>query len=514
MNENSKGNQGGSRGLARQVAIFRDPELTYPSKPPFNPPVEYPEYPFKDKGQLDEHNQVYHAVRETLRLLSLDEENFDTPDWNPLKEIVRPGDKVVIKPNLVLHRHINDESVFSIATHGSVVRAIADYVFMALRGEGSIIIADAPLFFADFDKLSELSGLKAIAAFFSANSEVRFSLMDLRRVRSQTRNGVIIDRQTIDTHETESLVVDLGAESALAELGGTLTRLFGSDYDRRETCSHHNEKTNEYCLSRRVLECDALISVPKLKTHKKTGVTLNLKNLVGANTDKNYLPHYRVGDELEGGDEYPVETNKFLRARAKVVRKAIDCVLARQSPLVAKLIATLLPVLFPVKRKGRFRSDQPQIDRFYEKVLKKSVRMGNWEGNDTAWRMVLDIARAFFYADPDGVMQEAPQRRFFSIIDGVIAGDRNGPTAPAAHSVGVLVAGFDPVAVDVLAARLMGFDPERIKQLSEAARQHRFPLGSAEGAVIRTNWDAYRDGISAEQSLHLRPPDHWDSISI
>jgi len=497
---------------ASRVAVFRDPEVTYPSDVPFNPPAEYPEYPFKGRGALDRTNRVYGAVRQTLQLLGLDESHFGTADWNPLGEVISPGDRVVICPNLVMDYHINLETVFSITTHGAAVRAIADYVEIALRGEGRILFADAPQFNADFDRLVELSGLLGIAEFYKESSSVETALMDLRRVRSKMRHGLVVDRQTVDTYETESVVVDLGRDSVFLELGETLRNLFGSDYDRRETCAHHNMTTNRYCLSKRVLESDVLVSVPKLKTHKKTGVTLSLKNFVGINTDKNYLPHYRVGDALEGGDEFPIERDKFLRIKSMLVRKGIDGLLARKGRAFARIASALMPVLFPVKKKGEHRSEQPQIDAFYEKFLHKSVRMGNWEGNDTTWRMVLDIARAFFYSEIEGEMRTARQRRLFVLIDGIIGGDGNGPMAPRPRPEGVLVAGMDPVAVDFTAARVMGFDPAKINLLARAAAEHRFPLGSADDVLLRTNWDNWKDGIVADKSLRFLPPNHWDSV--
>jgi hypothetical protein len=54
-----------------------------------------------------------------------------------------------------------------------------------------------------------------------------------------------------------------------------------------------------------VLSADLVVNLPKLKTHKKTGVTLALKNLVGINGDKNWLPHHSQGSVEKGGDEYP-----------------------------------------------------------------------------------------------------------------------------------------------------------------------------------------------------------------
>ena len=50
------------------------------------------------------------------------------------------------------------------------------------------------------------------------------------------------------------------------------------------------------------------------------------------------------------------------------------------------------------------------------------IRSGNWHGNDTTWRMVLDLNRALRYGDGVGVLHDEPQRRYFSVVDGIIAG--------------------------------------------------------------------------------------------
>ena len=43
-------------------------------------------------------------------------------------------------------------------------------------------------------------------------------------------------------------------------------------------------------------------------------------------------------------------------------------------------------------------------------------------------------------------------------IDGIIAGQGNGPEAPDPIHTGVLIAGANPLAVDAAAAKMMGFD--------------------------------------------------------
>jgi hypothetical protein len=57
----------------------------------------YPEFArLGFRGPLDPSNHVYGCVRETLRLLQLDAAYYGSPDWNPLRAIVRPGNRVLI----------------------------------------------------------------------------------------------------------------------------------------------------------------------------------------------------------------------------------------------------------------------------------------------------------------------------------------------------------------------------------------------------------------------------------
>ena len=90
-------------------------------------------------GLAGEPNAAYHAVREALRLSGLDATDHGTERWNPLGGIVRPGDTVVLKPNFVRdYRESSPDDADCVITHGAVLRAIADYVAIALRGSGHI----------------------------------------------------------------------------------------------------------------------------------------------------------------------------------------------------------------------------------------------------------------------------------------------------------------------------------------------------------------------------------------
>jgi hypothetical protein len=111
--------------------------------------------------------------------------------------------------------------------------------------------------------------------------------------------------------------------------------------------------------------------------------------------------------------------------------------------------------------------------RFYRATLKPFVRLsqetlildaGNWHGNDSAWRMATDLSKILFFADTAGKLHATPQRKIFCVVDGIVAGDRLGPLEPDARRCGCLVAGQHPFAVDMVATRLMGFDPRKLRQ--------------------------------------------------
>ena len=98
--------------------------------------------------------------------------------------------------------------------------------------------------------------------------------------------------------------MNLDSRSMFAEIEHLCHLLYGSEYDTSEICRHHTGGVHEYLISRTILEADCVINLPKLKTHKKTGITVCLKNLVGINGNKNWLPHHRVGTPAQGGDQF------------------------------------------------------------------------------------------------------------------------------------------------------------------------------------------------------------------
>lgn len=394
-------------------------------------------------------NPAYAAVRAALYGAGLDEARFGTDAWNPLGDLVDPGQRVVLKPNFIRHWNPCPEgTIESVITHGAIVRAMADYAWLAVGPQGSVAIAEAPQHDCDFARIDSIVGLRPMQEHYR-NLGLELEVIDLRREAVVYRDGVIVQRLSLPGDPLGYRAVDLGEKSFFHASGLDPVRFRGADYDPATTCDHHRDGRNEYLLSETVLSADLVVNLPKLKTHKKTGVTLALKNLVGINGDKNWLPHHSLGSEAEGGDEFPGG------AWADRLR-SIATEIAR--PLLSRGRA-----LGAIRAARRLENAARGTD---------FIRSGNWYGNKTTWRMCVDLNRCLYYSDAHGTHLDAgrPVRRVLTVLDGIVAGEGEGPLAPRDVPLGVVLASVDPVALDLVAVRLMGFDERRLPKVAEPMR--------------------------------------------
>lgn len=424
----------------------------YNTVPPYHPHKIYPETRFKKTASL---NLPYNAVRDLFYELKMDIENYNTPEWNPLSEYIKPGQTVVLKPNFVLSFNSSGNDIFAVITHPSILRALIDYSYIALNGEGKIIVADAPQMDCSFKDLMEIQRLDTIQEFYKKTFNFDIDVYDLRNFEliNNREKAFFENRRKLAGDPNGSVIINLGKESEFYGLPSQ--NYYGADYNREETIKHHNGETHEYSVSKTILSADTIISVPKLKVHKKVGVTLNLKGLVGINTNKNYLVHFRVGFSATNGDQLPDNRNQFDKLLIKTQRFLYDRTLAKMSKSGDKIYNSALNIykMFVKPFRG-VSSDTVEFDA------------GNWYGNDTAWRMTVDLAKILYFADKNGKMNNVKQRNIFCLIDGIIAGENIGPLAPDEKRAGCLIGGENPIAVDLVAARLMGFDINKIKQLN------------------------------------------------
>lgn len=480
--------------LADQVGIATGPGK-YDVQAPFSPGFAFPEYPFADAGVMSGANDVYTAVRNAMGLLGLDAVHWNTDQWNPLGAFIKPGETVVLKPNFVREfRKTRQGDGDCIITHGAVIRAIADYAYIALGGAGRLIIADAPQNDANFTAIRRIARLDALQEFYRQTAGFELEVYDLRPEIALKVDGVIVGHEPLPGDPAGYVKVNLGLHSAFVEINHLCRLLYGSEYDVSELHAHQHDELHEYQVSKTILDADCVISVPKLKTHKKVGLTVNLKNLVGINGNKNWLPHYREGTPSQGGDQFADDTavHRWERLATSGFKRLF--------PILGPLRSALAG---PIKTVGKGVFGDTDID---------VVRSGNWYGNDTTWRMVLDLNRVLHYVDSDGRLGDRPVRRFFSVVDGIVGGEGNGPLDPIPKPCGLILAGANPVAVDLVCARLMGFDHRNIPMLVHAMLGHPLALVpfTYDQITCRSDASCYAGPlIDLKRSLGFEPHFGW-----
>ena len=81
------------------------------------------------------------------------------------------------------------------------------------------------------------------------------------------------------------------------------------------------------------------------------------------------------------------------------------------------------------------------------------------------------------------MIQQKVHRGLFAVMDGTFAGDGPGPRCMIPHVKNVLLASRDQVAIDAVAAKLMGFDP--LKDVKFIRLAHELGLGCGDTSQIR-----------------------------
>jgi uncharacterized protein (DUF362 family) len=417
--------------------------------------------------------------------------------FRPLfEQTIRRGDTVVLKPNWIAHRHKHRPHEWrSVITSPEVITGVLQIVLDCLQGSGRVVITDGPQTDSSWSGLMERMEPSRWEAMGRA-AGVEVSVLDLREHEWTTKGDVNIGRRQLPGDPLGSTSTDLGLNSEFVGHQRSTRGYYGADYDVSETNAVHANERHMYKVSRTVLSADVFVNLPKMKTHKKAGITCSLKNLVGINTYKNWLPHHNEGTPAEGGDQFPTDSKK----------RKVEGVLTDRFKAVLWSHPALGRWLIPVKFLGRKIFGDTQ----------QTIRSGNWYGNDTLWRMVLDLNKVLAYANSDGTLRaDALQnrKRYLSIVDGVIAGEGNGPEAPDAKACGVLIGGTNPVAVDAVCAKIMGFDWQRIPCIRRAFEVARYRLCDFSYDAILVDGPAPFRGrlrdLSFENLAPFRPHFGW-----
>lgn len=388
----------------------------------------------KNLSRIYENRELLHSVVKGM---------FD--DYMPRDALT--GKRVLIKPNLVKQNRVPEDAV-CLRTNENLILAVLETVLE--NNPASVVVADAPIQGCDWDSVT--AELRTAISELSEKVNIPVSLVDLRRVRFNPRSNAFQDNcRPLD----RNILFDLGKESLLEPLcddGRSPFRLL--QYSAKRLAQSHHSGVHKYCLAKEVFECDTVISLPKLKTHEKTCITNALKNLVGVNGDKDYLPHHRIGGTAVGGDCYK---------GGNVIRHLVERIFDFANEHIGTWLYRPIYILGRVLWKLTLPGKEHQFS-------------AGWYGNDTVWRMVHDLNRIVLYGTADGRILSEKQRTIYTLSDAIIAGQGNGPLRPSPLPMGMLIFSDSSPHADLISGNLMGLHAERIPLLAYCKDSLQTPL--------------------------------------
>src|SRR5690349_5181101 len=410
-------------------------------------------------------------------------------DKGPFGALIQPGARVLIKPNWVLHHNQGTGGMEPMITHHSVIKAVVEAVLQAEAGE--VIVGDAPIQTCDFEKMLVEGDLITWANELS-QADSRFKgVKDFRRTTSQYVNGVRVAEENVRP-EDEFVLFDVGADSLLEPITDEKDDFRVTCYDPRLMAKTHGRGRHRYLVARDVIAADVVINLPKLKTHKKAGITCALKNLIGINGNKEYLPHHRIGGTNLGGDCYPGNSK---------IKRMLEYTADRQNTSES------------VSGEKAWSVVATQLNRMLHLLGDNLGIEGSWSGNDTIWRTGLDLNRILLHGELDGGMAATPQRRVVHLVDAIVAGQGDGPLSPLPLPLGLLFAGNNAACVDWFGAELLGYDPQLISIVRGAFTSFQWPIttGGPEKITVSGDWGTGKvsDVIDEEKLPDVIHPVGW-----
>jgi hypothetical protein len=407
---------------------------------------------------------------------------------------------ILIKPNWVYHQESSSFPIYAQVTDSGLIENVVDACVDKYPGLEEITIGDVPLQSCDWELLVRQAGIDRLIDKYQNDRKPRIRILDLRREHYVSIKGYLEKLETSKPGDPKGYrEVYIDASSFLEEISDERDKFRVSDYNPQETISSHQKGHHRYFISGSVLDCDLFINMPKMKTHQKAGVTGALKNVVGVNGKKEYLVHYRAGTLGRGGDEFPMDTSRLV-----ILQSWVRGILQKKSKT---LFRVLRQIWKPIRAIGGIEVNgvRANLDRsFY-------IAGGSWYGNDTLWRMIYDLNRIILYAGKDGGLRKEPQRAYLTVMDGLTAGEGNGPLQSLPVDLMVVLFSDDPFLTDGVMAQMMGFDYQKIPMISNFRR---FPSGpwavfDPDRVEVRIN-DKSVYGLQAVPVLYrFIPPPGW-----
>lgn len=345
--------------------------------------------------------------------------------------------KVLLKPNLVLHNsNPNDE--ICLRTNWSVILGLLRVILE--KKPKAVVIGDAPIQRCKWNLMMNPNFVKEVEDL-SRDYNVPILIEDFRAVKFDRERNVLEYSKN-----GEYIIFDVAKKSWLEDITTDKPLFRVTCYNPDELAKTHKKGVHKYCVTSQIFKCDTIITIPKVKTHQKSGITNSLKILVGINGNKDYLPHHRIGALGYGGDCY--KGWHILRRLSELLLDSANRRIGRYSyKIIQKLSSLLWKLSFPNKAQNL---------------------AAGWYGNDTVWRMVLDLNLIAIYGKSDGTLADVPQRTLYTLCDGIIGGQGNGPLSPEPVASGFIAFSNNSYAMDVVAGKLFKLNIDRIPLLKVA----------------------------------------------
>lgn len=406
-----------------------------------------------------EYSKSSHLFNDFKKLFS----GFGLDPNNPFREYIYSGQTALIKPNWVRDKNPLGYNNDSLITHTSIIKYIIDFLAIAMNGRGKIIIGDAPLQNCDFSNLKKQSFIDDVL------KDYKKSFPDLDIVVEDWRITKLEDSSRSHSYrfsEEKALVngyklVDLGQNSFLEDISDVSDKFRVTKYKPSLIKKHHKKGLHQYLISESVLNADFIINVPKLKTHIKSGLTGAMKNFVGVNGHKEFLPHHIKGSYFEGGDNYcnPSFFKKIYENLYDFFWENSD----NMSNFKRKIYNKTLSFIWAISNIG-------------EKI---NISAGSWRGNETIWRTTIDLNHIVYL--------NGKPKKILNIVDGIVCGQSEGPLEPKPKDVGMLILGDNPALVDLVISKTIGYNHCRIPTVFGALRDNR-SIFALENSIINSNF--------------------------
>lgn len=378
----------------------------------------------------DDRDRLYESVKELL--------------LNHLNQSDIKGKRVLLKPNLVKQNEAAWDDV-CLFTHPNLILATLKVILEC--SPKSVVVGDAPIQDCHWEKLfskefyDEVDNLQKEFC-------VPISIRDFRKVIfDSSTNQFGKSKRTDDDY----LIFDVGDRSWLEPITDETIKFRVTNYDPDRMKLSHAKGMHRYCVAKEIFESDIVITMPKTKTHRMACLTNSLKILVGMNGDKDYLPHHRIGAKDQGGDCY--KNYNILRSTAE---KLLDFANRHRGTFIFLPVRFLVQVLWRISIPNR-----------------GETMAATWYGNDTVWRMVMDLNLIASYGTKDGKMAMTPQRTIYTLCDAIVGGQKEGPLYPDPLASGVLFFSNDSYLSDEVAGNLFQLNLNKIPLLAQAAIQNK-----------------------------------------